>query len=367
MSALTMTLLPDPVAPAMSRWGILARSTAWALPATSRPRAKVSVEPEALKSTSSRIRRRATMLKSLFGISMPTALLPGIGASMRSERAASAMARSSASASIRLTLMSGAGWTSYCVTTGPALRPVIWAGMLKLASFLTMISSVRLWAASSPPAETGVSMSSRIAVEGSTYSMRSCVGGESLASVTSSGSRTARRATSAAGRTATSVPAPARAGAKVAEVGTELGIAAGMSVRCGVASAPQMPVWPADAPAATPTALAPATAFAGLPLRPLPGAALPGPTGVPAPLPGEPSRSSAAAPVCRSQAMNAVNGAMSWASRRLNASIRPPAIIARSTTRAPGAVSRGSSTPWRNRPTRPPFAPRTSAAPTNPV
>jgi hypothetical protein len=56
------------------------------LPATSRPSAKVSVEPEALKSTSSRIRRSATMLKSLLGISMPTALLPGIGASMRSER-----------------------------------------------------------------------------------------------------------------------------------------------------------------------------------------------------------------------------------------------------------------------------------------
>ena len=57
MSALTMTLLPEPVAPAMSRCGILARSTAWALPATSRPRAKVSFEPDALKSTSSRIRR----------------------------------------------------------------------------------------------------------------------------------------------------------------------------------------------------------------------------------------------------------------------------------------------------------------------
>ena len=55
MSALTMTLLPEPVAPAMSRCGILARSTALALPATSRPRAKVSVESDALKSTSSRI------------------------------------------------------------------------------------------------------------------------------------------------------------------------------------------------------------------------------------------------------------------------------------------------------------------------
>ena len=95
MSALTMTLLPEPVAPAMSRCGILARSTAWALPATSRPRAKVRVEPDALKSSSSRMRRRATTLKSLFGISMPTACLPGIGASIRSERAARAIDRSS--------------------------------------------------------------------------------------------------------------------------------------------------------------------------------------------------------------------------------------------------------------------------------
>ena len=44
MSALTITLLPEPVAPAISRCGILARSTALALPATSRPRANVSFE-----------------------------------------------------------------------------------------------------------------------------------------------------------------------------------------------------------------------------------------------------------------------------------------------------------------------------------
>ena len=91
-----------------------------------------------------------TTLKSWFGISMPTALLPGIGASMRSVRAARAIARSSESASIRLTLTCGAGWTSYWVTTGPALRPTICAWMSKLASFLMMISSVRRWIASSP-------------------------------------------------------------------------------------------------------------------------------------------------------------------------------------------------------------------------
>src|SRR5207247_343898 len=88
----TMTLLPEPVAPAMSRWGILARSTAWARPATSRPSANVSLEP-VLKSSDSRIPRRVTTLKSWFGISMPTALLPGIGASMRSVGGAGAAAR----------------------------------------------------------------------------------------------------------------------------------------------------------------------------------------------------------------------------------------------------------------------------------
>ena len=87
MSALTMTLLPDPVAPAIRRCGILARSTACARPATSRPSAKVSFEPDAAKSTDSRIPRSDTTLKSRFGISMPTAALPGIGASIRRDRA----------------------------------------------------------------------------------------------------------------------------------------------------------------------------------------------------------------------------------------------------------------------------------------
>ncbi len=131
---------------------------------------------------------------------MPTALLPGIGASIRSERAARAIARSSDSASIRLTLTSGAGWTSYWVTTGPAFRPTILAGMPKPASFLTMISSLRRWAAWSPPALIGSAMSSSVVIGGRTYSIRSFVGGESPASVTSSGSRSRRGTTSVAER-----------------------------------------------------------------------------------------------------------------------------------------------------------------------
>ena len=77
MTALTMTLLPEPVAPAIRRWGIFARSTAWALPATSRPRANVSFDSVGLNGTSSKIRRRATTLKSWFGISMPIGALAG--------------------------------------------------------------------------------------------------------------------------------------------------------------------------------------------------------------------------------------------------------------------------------------------------
>ena len=125
MSALTITLLPEPVAPAISRCGILARSTPMALPATSRPRAKVRVEPEPLKSTSSTIRRSATMLKSLFGISIPTALLPGIGRLDPERASGERHGQVVRRPSIRLTLISGAGWTSYWVTTGPALRATI--------------------------------------------------------------------------------------------------------------------------------------------------------------------------------------------------------------------------------------------------
>ena len=220
ISALTITLLPEPVAPAISRWGILARSTAIALPATSRPSANVSVEPEPRKSTSSRIRRSATTLNSLFGTSMPTALLPGIGASIRMLRAARAMDRSSDSASIRLTLMCGAGWTSYCVTTGPALRPTIRASMSKLLSFSMIRASFHVWTASAvaPAAAVGSSLRSSSSVGGSTQAIASRFAGESAASVTSSGSRTAIAAAASAGApTPAPDPPGLRGGAIVAE------------------------------------------------------------------------------------------------------------------------------------------------------
>ena len=81
---------------------------------------------------------------------------------------------------MRLTLMSAAGWTSYWVTTGPALRPTIWAGMLKPASLRTMISSLaRGRDLALRRLRSACAMSSSRLVAGRTYSMRSRVGGES--------------------------------------------------------------------------------------------------------------------------------------------------------------------------------------------
>ena len=138
----------------------------------------MSVEPEPRKSTSSRIRRSATTLNSLLGTSMPTALLPGIGASIRMLRAARAIDRSSDSASIRLTLMCGAGWTSYWVTTGPALRPTMRASMSKLLSFSMIRASFHVWTASAlaPAAAVGSSFRSSSSIGGSTQAIALAAG-----------------------------------------------------------------------------------------------------------------------------------------------------------------------------------------------
>ncbi len=171
MRALTMTLLPEPVAPAIRRCGIFARSAARACPATSRPRAKAIRLAIPATSGSSRIRRIATTLKSMFGISIPTTVLPGIGASMRIVRAARAIARSSASPSMRLTLIDGSGSTSYWVTTGPAFHFTTRLGMLKLASLPVMIAAFRSWSMPWPAARAATS--SRSVIGGRRYSRRS--------------------------------------------------------------------------------------------------------------------------------------------------------------------------------------------------
>ena len=64
--------------------------------------------------------------------------LPGIGASIRIERAMSAIARSSARPSIREILTRASGRTSYWVTTGPLLTATTLASIPKLRSFFSM-------------------------------------------------------------------------------------------------------------------------------------------------------------------------------------------------------------------------------------
>ncbi len=104
--ALMHTLFPEPVAPAMSRWGSLARSQATAWPDTSRPRASASgASARAWNCSDSMTPRRPTTTDSALGTSSPTTALPGTGASMRMGEAASASARSLDSAWMRLTLI----------------------------------------------------------------------------------------------------------------------------------------------------------------------------------------------------------------------------------------------------------------------
>ena len=76
------TLLPDPVAPAIKRCGIFARSATTGLPEMSLPTAKASFEASLLNSLESIISLMVTVSLVSFSTSIPTAALPGIGASI---------------------------------------------------------------------------------------------------------------------------------------------------------------------------------------------------------------------------------------------------------------------------------------------
>ena len=85
------------------------------------PSASVRGSPDMTNSLLARTDFRYTISRLRLGISMPTASLPGMGATTRTGEAFSAMARSSASDTILLILMPGAGVNSYMVMTGPGL------------------------------------------------------------------------------------------------------------------------------------------------------------------------------------------------------------------------------------------------------
>ena len=113
------TDFPEPVAPAIRRCGIDARSSISGSPATSAPmkigiaswfRSKSSDWISAFSLTSSR---------TGFGTSTPMVDFPGSGETIRTAGAFNATARSSARLWIRLTFTPAARSSSKSVTTGP--------------------------------------------------------------------------------------------------------------------------------------------------------------------------------------------------------------------------------------------------------
>ena len=87
---LTKLDLPDPVEPATSRWGIFARLATTKPPSTSLPSPIVIgclLEVQALERSTS---PSETISRSELGISMPMALLPGMGERMRTSLLATA-------------------------------------------------------------------------------------------------------------------------------------------------------------------------------------------------------------------------------------------------------------------------------------
>ena len=121
IKVLIHTDLPAPVAPAIRRWGIVAISLTIGLPAMSLPKAKLNFALVFLNSSDSKSSLKLTMVFSLLGTSIPTADLPGIGASILMSLAARLSFISSVSPTILLTLTPGSGKISYLVTVGPIL------------------------------------------------------------------------------------------------------------------------------------------------------------------------------------------------------------------------------------------------------
>ena len=109
---LSPTLLPLPVEPAMSRWGMAVRSETTGLPVVSLPRASGSLPLDSTNSEEMRSSRRYTVACSGFGTSTATVPRPGMGPTIRTAAAFMASARSSERLTTWLTLMPGAGSNS---------------------------------------------------------------------------------------------------------------------------------------------------------------------------------------------------------------------------------------------------------------
>ena len=133
--------MPEPVVPATSRCGSFAISTVIGFPSVSRPKATSS---GLLLFAYGRTSPRHTLCLSWFGISMPTSEVPGIGAKMRTEVAASESAISSSRFVMRLTRSPSPMEIWNVVTIGPETHPVTLAVRPNSSSVLWSFSAVDL-------------------------------------------------------------------------------------------------------------------------------------------------------------------------------------------------------------------------------
>ena len=115
---LIATDFPEPVVPAISKWGILARLATIGSPPISLPRAKGSFILASPKSRADRISLKAHISRCSLGNSIPITDLPGTVLT-RAESADIDRAISSDNPITRLAFKPGAGSSSYMVTTGP--------------------------------------------------------------------------------------------------------------------------------------------------------------------------------------------------------------------------------------------------------
>ena len=117
--ALRQTDLPVPVRPAISRWGMSARSKTSGMPLASLPRNSGMRHSWNRSPTPAITSPSRTMLRWSLGTSMPTVVLPGIGATIRTLGTARAIARSSARLMIFDTRSPASSSISNWVMTGP--------------------------------------------------------------------------------------------------------------------------------------------------------------------------------------------------------------------------------------------------------
>ena len=115
------TDLPDPVAPAISKCGISRRSATMLFPEMSLPTTNSMMDEASMNSSLSMRSRISTGAAFSFSTSIPTAALPGIGASIRMLLALMLSAISSESLVMLATFTPVAGWTSYLVSEAPCV------------------------------------------------------------------------------------------------------------------------------------------------------------------------------------------------------------------------------------------------------